>query len=68
MRRSRWLSLGTPVHPCRNGYLGGFGSFEDVQEAVNNIGLSAQTRDRLLAGIRKQGERHGTSAFCTRKL
>jgi len=51
-----------------NGYQGGFGSFEDVQEAVNNIGLSAQTCDGLLAAIRKQGERYGTSAFCSRKL
>jgi peptide-methionine (S)-S-oxide reductase len=51
-----------------NGYLAGFGSLEDVQAALNNLGLSAQTRDGLLAEIRKQGERYGTSAFCTRKL
>jgi peptide-methionine (S)-S-oxide reductase len=50
-----------------NGYLGGFGSFEDIQEAVNNLGLSAQGRERLLAAIRKQGEKYGASAFCVHK-
>ena len=50
-----------------NGYLGGFGSFEDIQEAVSNLGLSAQGRERLLAAIRKQGEKYGASAFCVHK-
>jgi peptide-methionine (S)-S-oxide reductase len=50
-----------------NGYLSGLASFEDVQEAVDNLGLPAQVRDRLLGTVGKQGERFGTSAFCVRK-
>jgi len=50
-----------------NGYLAGFGSFEDVQEAIGNLGLSAERSERLLAAIRKRGERYGTSAFCVHK-
>ena len=42
-----------------NGYLSGLASLEDVQEAVDNLRLSAQARDRLLAAIRKQGDRYG---------
>ena len=50
-----------------NGYLAGLASFEDVREAVDNLGfLSASARDRLLAAIRKQGDRYG-AAFCGRK-
>jgi peptide-methionine (S)-S-oxide reductase len=49
-----------------NGYLTGLAGFEDVQEAVDNLRLSAQARDRLLAAIRKQGDRYG-NAFCDRK-
>jgi len=46
-----------------NGYLSGLASFEDVREAVDNLGLTAQARDRLLAAIRKHGDRY-RSAFC----
>jgi peptide-methionine (S)-S-oxide reductase len=49
-----------------NGYLSGLACFEDVQEAVNSIGLPAKARDRLLGTIRKQGESYG-SAFCAPK-
>jgi peptide-methionine (S)-S-oxide reductase len=49
-----------------NGYLAGLGCFEEVQEAVGNLGLSTDARERLLAATRKQGERYG-SAFCGRK-
>jgi peptide-methionine (S)-S-oxide reductase len=38
-----------------NGYLNGFASSEDVQEAVNNLGLSPDAHDRLLAAIKKHG-------------
>ncbi len=46
-----------------NGYLAGLARFEDVREAVDNLGLPANGRDRLLGAIRKQGERFG-GAFC----
>jgi peptide-methionine (S)-S-oxide reductase len=46
-----------------NGYLTGMACFEDLREAVDNLGLLAPVRDRLLAAIRKQGERYG-SRFC----
>jgi len=49
-----------------NGYLSGLTGFEDVQEAVDNLRLAAQARDRLLAAIRKHGDRY-RSAFCSRK-
>jgi peptide-methionine (S)-S-oxide reductase len=46
-----------------NGYLTGLAGFEGVREAVDDLRLSAQSRDRLLAAIRKQGDRYG-NAFC----
>ena len=49
-----------------NGYLSGLASFEDVQEAVDNLRLSVQGRDRLLTAVRRQGDRYG-AAFCARK-
>lgn len=49
-----------------NGYLTGLAGFEGVREAVDNMGLSAQACDRLLAAIRKQGDSYG-NAFCGRK-
>jgi peptide-methionine (S)-S-oxide reductase len=49
-----------------NGYLAGLGGFEEVRDAVANLGLSVDTRERLLAAVKKQGERYGSS-FCARK-
>ena len=48
-----------------NGYLNGLSDFESVREAVGKIAISAQTRERLLAEIRKHGERFGR-ALCGR--
>lgn len=49
-----------------NSYLNGLTSFENVTDAVDKLGLTAQARDRLLAAIRKQGDRYGF-AFCGHK-
>jgi peptide-methionine (S)-S-oxide reductase len=47
-----------------NGYLNGFGSFEDVKEAIDKLDLPPQARDRLFAAVRTHGDRYGTSAYC----
>ena len=49
-----------------NAYLSGLARFENVREAVDNLGLSGEARDRLLAVTKKQGDRYG-NAFCVSK-